>query len=105
MKGGLDIDRTTFICFLLFFAHGTKLPPEEVMVKERLNHMLLECGFPALDEKQDFDSFVLHYMDADNPEDYLIEEVMRYAQIEQNSYLYKTFRASRSMDREWWKRL
>ncbi|MEY8427296.1 hypothetical protein AALA00_06145 [Lachnospiraceae bacterium 46-15] len=105
MKGGLDIDRTTFLCFLLFFAQGTKLPPEEAMRKERLNHMLLECGFPVLDKKQDFDSFVLHYMDAENPEDYLMEEVTRYAQMEQNFYLYKTFRASRSMDREWEKRL
>lgn len=40
-------------------------------------------------------------MEAEDPASYLVDEVMRYAQMEKNSPLYKTFLESRSMEEEW----
>ena len=101
IRGVLDVDRTTLICFLLFFSSGTELPPEEVLSRERLDNILEECGFYALDNEREFDDFILYYMEAEDPASYLVDEVMRYAQMEKNSPLYKTFLESRSMEEEW----
>lgn len=71
LKGTLDIDRITFICFLIFFDRESELLPEYAVER---------------------------YLSSDRPEDCLMEEVTRYAREERNFYLYKTFRASRSQE-------
>ena len=78
----LDVDRTTLICFLLFFSSGTELPPEEVLSRERLDNILEECGFTRWTMRERFDDFILYYMEAEDPASYLVDEVMRYAQME-----------------------
>ncbi|MEY8427900.1 hypothetical protein AALA00_09345 [Lachnospiraceae bacterium 46-15] len=54
-----------------------------------------------MDSEKEFDDFVLYYMDAEDPAGYLVEEVMRCAQMEKNFPLYKTFLESRSIEKEW----
>lgn len=101
IKGTLDIDRTTFICFLLFFGHSCLLPKELEITPERLNTILLECGFPKLTAKQAFDSFILSYLTSSDPEDLLMEEVTRYAQNEENFFFYNMYKDSKSYEQEY----
>lgn len=101
LKGTLDIDRTTLLSFLLFFGAMTKLPTAYAVTEERLNEILRQCGFSGLTESDGFDSFVVHYLTAQNPQDYLMEEVTRYALREENFYLYQIFRSAYSYEKEW----
>ena len=98
LKGALDLDRTTFICFLIFFGSDLVKPARLFIDRERLNQVLVESGFRQLDQYDDFDYFVINYLNADDPTDYLMEEVTRYAFSEENFYLYKLYQASRSDD-------
>lgn len=98
LKGTLDLDRTTFICFLIFFGSDLVKPARLFIDKIRLDRMLAESGFRQLDQDNDFDYFVINYLNADDPTDYLMEEVTRYAFSEENFYLYKLYQASRSDD-------
>lgn len=98
LKGTLDLDRTTFICFLLFFASELVKPARLFLDKKRLNAILKECGFRELDQYNDFDFFVLNYLTSGDPADYLMEEVTRYALSQENFYLYKLYQESRSND-------
>ena len=96
IKGGLDIDRTTLLCFLLYFGNIADLRPEDQITEERLNRILLECGFAGLREENDFDYFVLQFLEAEDPVDYLMEEVTFYAHREENFYLYRVYKESYS---------
>ncbi len=96
IKGTLDIDRTTLLCFLLFFASEADLTPENEITVARLNEILFECGFPTLREEDDFDFFVLQYLASDDPVGYLMEEVTSYALSEENFYLYRVYQSSSS---------
>ncbi len=98
LKGALDLDRTTFICFLLFFASDLSAPQRMRLNEERLNTILKESSFKILDEEADFDFFIINYLRSQDPVDYLMEEVTRYALSQENFYLYKVYRASRSED-------
>ena len=100
IKGALDPDRTTLICFLLFFEKDAMLPEEDRMTPARLNHILLECGFVPLREEDDFDSFVLQYLDEADPDSFLMEEVTNSALDEENFYLYRMYQASTSYSEE-----
>ena len=96
IKGVLDIDRTTLICFLLFFGSGADLRPEDRITPERLTEILLECGFPGLREEDDFDCFVLQFLESEDPVGYLMEEASFHAQEEKQFYLYRVYKASYS---------
>lgn len=98
LQGILDLDRTTFICFLLFLGSDLTKPARLFIDRERLDHILNESGFMQLDEYDDFDYFVINFLNADDPIDYLMEEVTQYALLEENFYLYKLYLASRSND-------
>lgn len=98
LKGALDLDRTTFICFLLFFGSDLIKPARLFIDRKRLDQMLVESGFRHLDQYDDFDYFVINYLNTDDPTDYLMEEVTRYAFSEENFYLYKLYQSSRSDD-------
>ncbi len=102
IKGRVDIDRTTLICFLLFFT-GEKGTEEGGMSRERLDEILTECGFPALREEDDFDFFVVQYLQSEEPKLYLMEEVTRYARNRENFYLYEMYKDAKSLEEEFCK--
>lgn len=101
IKGSLDLDRTTFICFLLFFARSSTLSDEFQITPKRLDNILLECGFPKLAGQNAFDSFILQYLSCPNPEDLLMEEVTRYAQKEENFFFYNMYKDSKNYSQEY----
>ena len=98
IKGELDLDRVAFVCFLLFLASDLTKPTRLYLDEKRLNAILKECEFRTLDEYDDFDYFTIQYLKAEDPADYLMEEVTRYAFSQQNFYLYKLYQSSRSDD-------
>lgn len=108
IKGSLDIDRTTLVCFLLFFNSELQdlalnedlLSEVECITEFRLDQILTECGFPGLRKDDDFDLFVIRYLSSDDPETYLMEEVTNYALMEENFYLYRVYQSSVSYHSE-----
>lgn len=98
LKGTLDLDRTTLICFILFLASDLTSPSRLFLDESRLNIILKECGFSSLDSYNDFDFFVINFLNAEDAADYLMEEVTRYALSEENFYLFKFYQISRSED-------
>ena len=100
VKGGLDIDRTTLICFLIFFGNNADLPDEYKITRGRLDDMLVECGFAGLREEDDFDAFIIEFISSDDPVSLLMNEVTDYALGEENFYLYKMYHASRSAEED-----
>lgn len=98
VKGILDIDRTTLICYLLFFGSALTDREEHAITGKRLNEILLECGFACLREEDDFDYFVTEYLNAEDPVDYLMESVTQYALQEKNFFLYHMYRNSVNND-------
>ena len=100
IRGALDIDRTTLVCFLLFFGEQADLPANMRITEQRLTEILLACGFPGLRENDDFDLFVLGYLDADDRVEYLMQQVTNYALEEENFYLYNIYRNSTSYHEE-----
>ena len=94
IKGSLDIDRTTLICFLLFFGSEAELSEDDAITKERLTDILLECGFAGLREDDPFDDFVTRYLQAEDPVDCLMQEATNFALEEKNFYLYRVYQRS-----------
>ena len=104
ITGELDIDRTTLICYLIFFDRNTdydrvKLPVQP-LTWERLDQILAECGFPTLRREDDMDSFFLEYLHSDDPVDYLMECVTSYALENRNFFLYHMYNSSVSNEEE-----
>ncbi len=98
IRGQLDIGRTTLICFILYFGNRAEhiLPPDMVITRDRLSGMLLECGYAALRDDDDFDYFVAQYLESDSPRDYLISEVTRYSGEYRNSPIFQSYRSEGS---------
>ena len=104
LTGKLDIDRTTLICYLIFFDRcinhnldGVKEMKLLAIDESSLSVILEECGFGPLDKENDFDGFILGYLDSDSPEDYLIESATEYALNHQNFFLYHMYNSSVSI--------
>ena len=91
IKGQLDLDRTTFICFLLFFVSSTDLPDEHVLTSARLNQILAKSGFSTLSPDDDFDGFVDEFLNSREPLDLLMDEIVSYAKLHENSFLYHIY--------------
>ena len=100
IKGGLDIDRTTLICFLIFFGSNASLPEAYRISRKRLDDILIECGFAELRDDDDFDAFITAFIESDDPVSLLMNEVTAYALGEENFYLYKMYYASRSAEED-----
>ncbi|MCF0145373.1 MAG: hypothetical protein HUJ73_02180 [Eubacterium sp.] len=100
IKGTLDIDRTTLICYLLFFGSEYAGEKERPLTKERIEEILTECGFAGLQKQDAFDQFVVRYLQEKDPVSYLMEEVTKYALEEKNFFLYHMYRESVSNDAE-----
>ena len=94
IKGVTDIDRTSLICYLLFFGNHFTGHREREITRQRLDEILLECGYPMLRERDDFDAFVVQYLAADDPAGLL----SRYAMEEKNFYLYHMYQGAGSED-------
>ena len=100
IQGSLDLERTTLICFLLFFASDADMPAEHRLSVERLNQILLQSGFAALQEDRDFDGFVEEFLTSPYPRDLLMEEVVAYAKQQENSFLYHIYGDSVNYEEE-----
>lgn len=98
--GTLDIDRTTLICFLLYFEKDAVLSEKDRITRERLDQILLSCGYPCLQEGEEFDAFVIGFLEEDDPLSFLMEEVTKYALDEENFYLYRVYSYSVSYSEE-----
>ena len=103
LRGYLDLDRVSFISFLLFLGKegGTSIPASQEINGERLNEILQECGFPKLDPKNGCDSFFIEFMESGDPMYLLFDTAEKMALSEENFYLYKTYLKSESSDRKW----
>lgn len=100
IQGALDLERTTLICFLLFFASDADMPAEHRLDTDRLNQILLQSGFSALQENSDFDGFVAEFLTSPYPRDLLMEEVVSYAKQQENSFLYHVYGNSVNYEEE-----
>ncbi len=102
IKGVLDLDRTSLICFLIFFGSNSRLSPDQTITRDRLNAILRECGFTALDTSDEFDDFVIRFLESDDPMMTLMDEVNKFALDEKNFHLYHLYRLSKSADQTWY---
>lgn len=97
IRGQMDLDRTTLLCFLLFFSSTSQLPPAQFLDEVRLNAILTSCGFPALAQGDDFDGFVQEFLLCGSQSDawaLINSEIMRDVQAGENSFLYRSYRHS-----------
>ena len=100
IQGTLDLERTTLICFLMFFASDADMPKKHILTVERLNDILLQSGFAAIDEGNEFDVFVRGFLTSRYPKDFLMEEVVSYAKQQENSFLYHVYGNSVNYEEE-----
>ena len=108
-RGNLDLDRITFISFLIFFGQEAQnqIPDNQKITEKRINEILLECGFQTLTtneypaENNSFDQFVIDFLNADDPKALLQEEAETLSFNEENFYLYKTYLNSYSIEDAW----
>lgn len=103
IRGDIDLDRITFIAFLLFFGREAdkQIPQEQQISAARLNEILQECGFPMLDSNKPSDIFFTDFIVTKDPMDLLMEEAETMAFSEENFYLYKTYLSSGSYEKKW----
>lgn len=94
MRGVVDIDRTTLICYLLFFGQDSLRHREWVLTEARLNEILGECGYAILRRESAFDWFVMQYLDADDRVGFLMDSVTSVAMEEKNFYLYHMYQGA-----------
>lgn len=96
-RGQLDMDRVTFLCFLLFFSATSQIPAGQQLEERRVNEILVNCGFPMLQSDQPFDAFVCRFLGYDSLDaawDYVMEEVNRAVMRGEDSFLYRSYRRS-----------
>lgn len=76
------------------------MPAEHRLDTDRLNQILLQSGFSALQENSDFDGFVAEFLTSPYPRDLLMEEVVSYAKQQENSFLYHVYGNSVNYEEE-----
>ena len=94
IRGTVDIDRTTLVCYLLFLGQESLSHKEHVITRERLDEILGQCGYGILREEDDFDRFVIQYLLADDRVEFLLESVTDTAMEEKNFYLYHMYQGA-----------
>ncbi len=100
LRGDLDIDRTTLICFLLFWGSEKRNRNEIIITEERINTILDECGFSMLRSKEPFDRFVMNYIKSSDPVSYLMKEMDRYQERGESFFVYEVYSHSGSNAKE-----
>lgn len=91
IQGTLDIDRTALICLLMFFASDAMMPPDHRLTPDRMQLILGQCGYAPLDVENDFDWFVLEFLESADPADFLTDVMTGYAHRSENSFLYHLY--------------
>ena len=91
LRGELDIDRTSLICFLLFLGSEVTDRNKIKISEERLNVILDECGFSMLRKKEPFDKFVLGYMKSSDPVSFLMEEMDDYLKRGEAFFVHEVY--------------
>ena len=100
LRGDLDLNRTTLVCFLLFFGSSV-ISREDIRINEsRINEILDECGFSMLRKKDPFDHFVITYLKQKDPVSYLMEEMDEYIENGKSIFLYEMYKDSKSNAKE-----
>ena len=79
---------------LLFVKVRVPLDDENKITMNRLNRILMNCGFSVLKPDQEFDRFVIRFLRSTEPLDVLEEEVEKQVIQGKNFYLYKVYRDS-----------
>ena len=100
IQGTLDVDRTALICFLLFFASDAAMPDEHKLTVERLEQILVNCGYTPLDTENDFDWFAAEFLESRRPRDLLTQVVAECARRGENSFLYHLYGSSVNYESE-----
>ena len=105
LRGTLDLDRTTLLSFLLYFGNTyvSEIPAAHRISRERLNVILEESGFPALNPSLPFDRFVCRFLESPDPQAFLIEEAEQMALSGKNFYLHRAWRLAESAENQWHK--
>ena len=103
LRGTLDLDRTTLLSFLLYFGSEARsvIPAPYLISQERLNAILEESGFPALDPGQPFDRFVCEFLESEDPEAFLFDQVAEMALSGKNFYLHHAWHHAKSGEHQW----
>ena len=101
LQGVVDLDRSSFIAFLLFLGRQARIPAQHRIDALRLDGILKECGFTQLSEEEPFDDFALRFMVDPDPMELVQKEAELLAERGENFYLYKTYNASKSASRKW----
>lgn len=91
IQGSRDIDRTVLICFLLFFASDGEMPDAHKLTVKRLQGVLVQCGYATLDLENDFDWFVIEFLESSRPKALLTDVMLGYAKSHENSFLYHVY--------------
>lgn len=91
MQGTLDIDRTALICLLMFFASDAIMPDAHRLTPERMQIILSQCGYAPLDMENDFDWFVIEFLESPDPAEFLTDVMTGYAKRSENSFLYHLY--------------
>ena len=91
IQGTLDLDRTSLVCYLLFFAGGADMPEGRRLTGARLDTILAECGYARLDTEKEFDWFAEEFLSSAHPQDLLMDLVEESAGRGQNSFLYHVY--------------
>lgn len=100
LRGELDLDRTTLICFLLYFNSSLSSRKKIKITRKRLNVILRECGFSMLHKKNAFDQFVIKYMESPDPVSVLMLEMDKYIESGKNFFMYEMYANSSSYAKE-----
>ena len=79
------------IAFLLFFASDAEMPDEHRLTVSRMQDILAQCGYAALDVEDDVDWFVIEFLESKNPREFLTEVMLEYARHHENSFLYHVY--------------
>ena len=97
LRGQLDLDRTTFLCFLLYFSASAPIPAGQKLTEARVNQILGSCGMATLTQGDDFDGFVCEFLGCSSQSEaweLVSSEIARYVEAGENSFLYRTYRRS-----------
>ena len=57
----------------------------------RMQDILTQCGYAALDVEDDVDWFVIEFLESKNPREFLTEVMLEYARHHENSFLYHVY--------------
>ena len=97
LRGELDIDRTTLLSFLLFFSGSGGRGAARDLTAERVDGILRNCGYPALDPGAAFDGFISGALNCRSRFDlmsYVEGAVAGSVRKGENSPFYRAYRKS-----------